>query len=146
VVLESDLPVPGLRFSANAGQIKQVLTVLVTNAWEAGGDAGGKIRLSIRTVAAANISTMYRFPIDCHPSNSVHACLEVSDAGCGISGSDIEKIFDPFFSSKSPGRGMGLAVVLGIIRAHDGVITVESEAGSGATFRVFLPVTGGNKL
>ena len=140
VALESHLPAPGPNLSANAEQIKQVLTVLITNAWEAGGEAGGTIQLSIKIVAAADIPARHRFPIDCHPSSSAHACLEVKDAGCGISESDIEKIFDPFFSSKSPGRGMGLAVALGIIRAHDGVITVESEPGRGTVFQVFLPL------
>jgi len=66
--------------------------------------------------------------------------LEVADTGGGIFPDDFEKIFDPFFSSKFPGRGMGLAVALGIARAHDGAITVESELGRGSTFRVFLPV------
>jgi CheY-like chemotaxis protein len=68
--------------------------------------------------------------------------MEVKDAGCGIADKDIEKLFDPFFSSKFTGRGMGLAVVLGIVKAHDGAVTVESEPGRGSAFRVFLPVSG----
>jgi CheY-like chemotaxis protein len=66
----------------------------------------------------------------------------VTDTGCGIEEKDIEKLFDPFFSSKFTGRGMGLAVVLGIVRAHSGVVMVESEPGRGSTFRVFFPVSG----
>jgi signal transduction histidine kinase len=66
--------------------------------------------------------------------------LEVKDAGCGIPPKEIEKIFDPFYSTKFFARGLGLAVVLGIVRALDGVVTVESEPGKGSTFRVFLPL------
>jgi signal transduction histidine kinase len=94
----------------------------------------------VKTVPAAEIPEARRFPIDCHLQDTIYACLEVADSGCGISSPDIEKIFDPFYSSKFPGRGMGLAVALGIVRAHDGAITVESKPGCGSAFRVFLPV------
>jgi CheY-like chemotaxis protein len=70
-----------------------------------------------------------------------YACIEVSDAGCGIADKDIETIFDPFFSSKFAGRGLGLAVVLGIVKAHSGLVTVESHPGQGSKFTVFLPVS-----
>ena len=65
----------------------------------------------------------------------------MADTGCGIADKDIEKIFDPFFSTKFTGRGLGLAVVLGIVRAHGGAVTVESEPGRGSVFRVFFPVS-----
>jgi PAS domain S-box-containing protein len=139
-VLETDLPSPGPAIHADSYQIQHVLINLVTNAWEAGGDAPSAIRLTVKTVSAADIPAAHRFPIDCQPQATPYACLEVADAGCGIPNEDIEKVFDPFFSSKFPGRGMGLAVVLGMVRAHDGFITVESEPGRGSTFRVFLPL------
>ena len=66
---------------------------------------------------------------------------EVADSGCGIAAEDLERIFDPFFTSKFTGRGLGLAVVLGIARGYGGGITVESEPGQGSVFRVFLPVS-----
>ena len=141
VVLETDLPSPGPIISANANQIQQVLTNLVTNAWEAIGDDRGAIRLTVKTVSSADIPAAHRFPIDWQPQDNAYACLEVADAGCGIADKDIEKLFDPFFSSKFTGRGLGLAVVLGIVRAHGGVVTVESEPGRGSVFRVFFPVS-----
>ncbi|MEI6155405.1 MAG: ATP-binding protein [Deltaproteobacteria bacterium] len=65
----------------------------------------------------------------------------MTDTGGGIEDNDIEKLFDPFFSSKFVGRGMGLPAVLGIVRAHKGAITVESNPGRGSSFRIFFPVS-----
>lgn len=140
VHLDKALPSPGPCVRADANQIQHILTNLVTNAWEASAGAGGSVRLTVTTVTANEIGTLHRFPLDRKPQPAGYACLEVADAGCGISEHDIEKVFDPFFSSKFSGRGMGLAVVLGIVRAHDGFITVKSEPRLGSTFRVFLPV------
>jgi two-component system cell cycle sensor histidine kinase/response regulator CckA len=67
--------------------------------------------------------------------------MEVVDEGSGIAANDIEELFDPFFSSKFTGRGLGLSVVLGIVRAHEGAVTVDTAPGRGSTFRVFLPVS-----
>ncbi len=140
VMLETDLPVPGPVIMANTNQISQVLTNLITNAGEAIDERQGTIRLSVKSVLAGDIPAQHRFPSDWQPQNNAYACLEVTDTGCGIEDKDMEKLFDPFYSSKFTGRGMGLAVVLGIVRAHNGVITVESEPGRGSVFRVFLPV------
>jgi nitrogen-specific signal transduction histidine kinase/CheY-like chemotaxis protein len=141
VALETDLPSFGPAISANGNQIQQLLTNLVTNAWEAIGDGRGAIHLSIKTVPSADIPTANRFPIDWQSQDHAYACLEVVDGGCGIADHDVEKLFDPFFSSKFTGRGLGLPVVLGIVRAHGGAVTVESEPGRGSVFRVFFPVS-----
>jgi CheY-like chemotaxis protein len=135
------LPSPGPGISANANEIQQILTNLVTNAWEAGGDGRSAVHLTVKTVSPADIPTWRRFPLDWRPRDHAYACLEVEDQGSGIAEKDIEKIFDPFFSSKHAGRGLGLPVVLGIVRAHSGAIAVETEPGRGSTFRVFLPVS-----
>ncbi len=140
VVLETNFPVPGPVIQGDTNQIQHVLTNLVTNAWEAGDKVRGPIRLTVKTVSAGAIPLNHRFPIGSQAQDSTYACLEVADRGCGIHDRDIEKIFDPFFSSKFPGRGMGLAVVLGITRAQHGIITLESEPGRGSVFRVFFPV------
>ena len=142
VLLNSDLPLPGPVISANANQMQQVLTNLITNAREASEEAGGTISLSVKKVSLAEITLKNRFPVDWQPQDNVYACLEVTDTGSGIEDKDIEKLFDPFYSSKFTGRGMGLAVVLGIVKAHKGAITVKSELKRGTIFRVFLPVSG----
>ena len=140
-VLEADLPSQCPPISADASQIQQVLTNLITNAWEAGVDGCRSVRLSVKTVSPAKIKAVHRFPIGWRPIDQDYVCLEVQDSGCGIADKDIEKLFDPFYSSKFTGRGLGLSVVLGIIRAHQGCVTVESEPGRGTTFRVFLHVS-----
>lgn len=141
VIMEPDLPSPGPTIRANANQMHQVLTNLVTNAWESICDNQVTVRLTIKTVSPADIPVSHRFPIDWQPQNIPYACMEVTDTGCGIADMDIEKIFDPFFTTNFTGRGMGLPVTLGIVRSHEGAICVESEPGRGTVFRVFLPVS-----
>ncbi len=138
VVMEKDLPLPGPIIIANTGEMQQVLTNLITNAWEALGNNKGTISLNVKKVPAANIPATQRFPRGWQPQDNAYACLEVVDTGCGIEDKDIEKLFDPFYSTKFTGRGMGLAVVLGIVKTHKGVLTVESKPNRGSTFRVFF--------
>jgi CheY-like chemotaxis protein len=143
VTLKSDWIIPGPVVSADANQIRQVLINLVTNAWEAIGKNRGSIHLQIKTVSRSDIPTLHRFPIDWQPHDQVYACLEVADSGSGISDQDMENLFDPFFSDKFTGRGMGLPVVLGIVKTHGGAITVISKRGHGSIIRIFLPVFAG---
>jgi PAS domain S-box-containing protein len=139
VNLKTEIPNAGPVIRSDASQIRQILANLLTNAWEAIVNCGS-ICLAVKTVASAEIPIARRFPIDWQPQNDAYACLEVHDSGTGISPADFEKLFDPFFSSKFTGRGLGLPVVLGIVRAHEGVITVESQPGQGSIFRIFFPV------
>jgi PAS domain S-box-containing protein len=140
VVLETDLASPGPTIRANAEQMREVLTHLVTNAWEAGGADRGEAQVTVKVVTAADVSLAHRVPPDWQPLEPAYACLEVVDHGSGIAEADLEKIFDPFFSTKFTGRGLGLAVVLGIVRSHGGAVTVESIPGGGSAFRVYLPL------
>jgi len=121
---------------ADPTQINQVLINLCTNADHAMPD-GGVIVVTLKNVeldeeAAAQYT-------DLNPGRYVN--LVVSDTGHGISLEEFDRIFDPYFTTKELGKGtgMGLAVVHGIVKGHNGLITVESELGKGTTFNIFFP-------
>ncbi|MFP3913079.1 MAG: PAS domain-containing protein [Desulfobacteraceae bacterium] len=142
VMVETDLPVPGPVVKADPGQAGQALAILVANAWEAmDEDGGGRIQVSVSTENRRRIRGDRRFPIDWQPATDRYACLTVSDNGRGMSPEMIHRIFDPFYTDKFTGRGLGLAVALGIVKSFGGCMTVESEPGKGSTFHVFIPLT-----
>ncbi len=141
VTLNVDLPDSGPFVHADADQIQQVLTNSFSNAQESLPDNKGIIGLIIQTVSHEEIPTSKRFPLDWQPRDITYACLEISDTGCGISKEDIVKIFDPFYTTKFIGRGMGLPVTMGILKTHDGCITVDSQPENGTVFRIYLPLT-----
>jgi len=127
--------------SANASHINQILTHLITNACESIGKNKGKINIVIKRISASDIAGFHTFPVGCKPSSDTYACLEVSDTGYGIPEEDIDRIFDPFFTTKFTGRGLGLAIVLGIVKTWGGMIGVRSQKGHGSSFMVFLPLS-----
>ncbi len=140
VIMKIDIPPHGPFVSANQAQVKQILSNLTVNAWEAFGEGGGDIRVSLGMVKAAETSSPHLFPAEWKPERDTYACIEVSDKGCGINPEQLDLIFDPFFSTKFTGRGLGLAVVLGTVRSYGGAIAVESEPGRGSIFRIFWPI------
>ncbi|WP_028324764.1 PAS domain S-box protein [Desulfatirhabdium butyrativorans] len=144
ILFETDFPSSGPIIRADSRQVQQVLLNLVSNARESISEDQGKIRLAIQIVSAEDIQASKRFPIDWQPTQPDYACLEVSDTGCGIAEKDIEKLFDPFFTTKFIGRGLGLPVVGGILKAHGGAITVTSEPGRGTTMRAYFPLMVSN--
>jgi PAS domain S-box-containing protein len=121
-------------------QLRHVVTNLTLNAAEAIGDADGEIamRLFARDLGAAELASRWS-AAEAAPGRYV--VLEVTDDGCGISAETLPHVFDPFYTTKFTGRGMGLAAVLGIVRSSGGVMQVESRPGAGSTFRVLLPVS-----
>jgi two-component system cell cycle sensor histidine kinase/response regulator CckA len=140
VNIRLELPPWGPIILADTVHIKQILTDLISNAVEAIGEGKGEIAFVIKAVAATEIGALKFFPPDWEPKAADYACLSISDNGCGMDAGAQDKIFDPFFTTKFTGRGLGLAVVLGLVRAHDGAITVESSPGRGAVFRVLFPL------
>ncbi|MDP2877181.1 MAG: PAS domain S-box protein [Holophaga sp.] len=140
LTLEMNFPTQSPIVEANAEQLQQLLTNLLSNAGEAMEDRQGTVRLTLRACSANEIATAHRFPYAWQPDQPSYACLEVADSGGGMAEADLDKIFDPFFSTKFVGRGLGLAVVLGIVQAHGGAITVTSRLGHGSAFRVYFPV------
>ncbi len=124
--------------SADADELRQVVTNLITNAAEAIGDAVGTI--TIRTGAMHCDEPYLRDTwLNEELEGGRYVFLEVSDTGPGMDEETRQKIFDPFFTTKFTGRGLGLAAVLGIVRGHKGTIKLSTEPGCGTSFTVLLP-------
>ena len=132
--LESDLP----NTEADSGQLQQVITNLLINAIEAIGDKPGRIDMVTDFIQLHDddIRTLFQGQ-DLSPGRYIS--LQVSDNGCGMTPDTLQRIFEPFYSQKGAGRGLGLAAIRGIIRAHRGGITVESTMGEGTRFTILLP-------
>ncbi|MEE9146814.1 MAG: PAS domain S-box protein [Candidatus Tectomicrobia bacterium] len=118
-------------------QMQQVLLNLCANAEYAMRVTGGVLELRVEPVEVDNAFAT-RHPL-LHPGP--HTCVTIQDTGPGIAPEIVERIFEPYFTTKGVGEGagMGLAIVYGIITSHDGVITVESTPGEGTTFTIYLP-------
>ena len=119
------------------GQLEQVIINLAVNARDAMAGEGG--RLSIRT---QNLSLDHPLNNDSEtiPSGD-YVLIEIADTGTGIAREHLDRIFEPFFSTKEfgAGTGLGLSTVYGIVKQTGGFILVESEIGEGTTFRIYLP-------
>lgn len=140
VAIETDLLSPGPLVRANANLMRQVLSHLITNALESMGHSAGTVTLTTGIVPAFEMSKSRLVPAGWKPAADTFSCMEVADTGCGIAEDDLDKIFDPFFTTKFTGRGLGLPVILGIVKNLGGAIGVESKENQGSIFRVFLPV------
>ena len=115
--LEASLP----RILVDRDQLSQALLNLLLNALESM-EGAGKIRISMESGGAEVLA------------------ISISDTGRGIPKEDLERVFEPFFSTKRKGTGLGLAIVHQIVESHKGEIKVESRAGEGTTFRITLPI------
>ena len=137
--IDSTLP----PINGDSTQIQQVIMNLITNAADSIGEGHGIITLSTSSLwcdkdrLAKNLALA---PDDIIQPSGNYIYFKISDTGSGMNEDTQTKIFDPFFSTKFTGRGLGLAAVLGIIRGHNGVITLDTEPGKGSTFHVYFPV------
>jgi two-component system cell cycle sensor histidine kinase/response regulator CckA len=121
-------------------QIQQLAMNLIINAAESCGDGPGTVMVSTRQTNVEKGQHEQWFTGETL-SPGCYVCLEVQDSGCGMDEETVAKIFDPFFSTKFTGRGLGLSTVLGIVRAHRGSLQVKSSPGQGSTFKVLLPAS-----
>jgi PAS domain S-box-containing protein len=140
IVLETDVMSSGPIVFANANQVRMALNHLITNSVEAMGGRNGRVRLSVRTLPAADIPGGLLAPTTWKPVDGDYACLKVEDTGCGVTPLEMPKLFDPFFTTKFTGRGLGLSVVLGLVKVWRGAVRVESIKDQGSTFCILLPV------
>jgi len=136
VVLELDLETPGRMVRVDPSQLDQVLVNLAVNARDAMPEGG---RLILRSGHVTLFRPQSRGSETIPPGRYV--MIEVEDSGVGIPPEVLPRIFDPFFTTRREhgGNGLGLSTVHGIVRQSDGFLAVESEAGRGSRFRIYLP-------
>jgi PAS domain S-box-containing protein len=120
------------------GQISQVVQNIVINADQAM-PKGGSLIITIENYHH-NISNNSKLNL----INGDYVKVSIKDSGIGMSKETMDKIFDPYFSTKETGHGLGLATTYSIIKKHNGIITVESELGQGSTFTFYLPKSKNN--
>jgi signal transduction histidine kinase len=137
--LSADIPV----VSGDSSQLRQIVMNLIVNASEAIGKEQGEIQVTLvkTTLIGGESDKDYNGKII--PSGD-YVCLEVSDNGCGMDNETKYRIFEPFYTTKFTGRGLGMSALLGIIMSHGGALQLFSQLGQGTTFKVYLPVQKGD--
>jgi len=133
--MENDLPA----IKADTAQLQQIVMNLVINGSEAIGQKSGKVIVSTG-VMTADQNYLAELYLDEGLPTGDYVYLQVSDTGCGMDADIKSKIFDPFFSTKFAGRGLGMSAVLGIVRGHKGGLFYKSEQKKGTTFRILFPI------
>ncbi len=123
----------------DSSQLNQVVMNLIINASEAIGKVQGEIRVSLSETTMHDGHSEKDYNGKAIPAGS-YVCLEVSDNGCGMDEETKWRIFEPFYTTKFTGRGLGMSAVLGIINSHKGALQLQSRLGQGSTFKVYLPV------
>jgi PAS domain S-box-containing protein len=137
VSLELDDPPPIL---GDPTQLRQVLLNLVVNAAEACA-ACGRVTISARR-RRVDPGSLQPHPLAPAAEDAEFVSVTVRDNGAGMSADTQARMFEPFFTTKSTGRGLGLSVTLGIVRAHGGTLTVDSAPGRGTSFELLFPAVG----
>ncbi len=139
IQLDQEYLVSELWISANRQQLHQVLSTLVTNAVEVIDQDQGHIWIRLDTFTADKIKTDHFFPAGWQPEQKQYVSLEVRDNGDGMNQQQLASIFDPFYSEKFIGRGLGLPLALSIVKKLGGAIAVQSKRSQGSVFQVLLP-------
>ncbi len=134
--IELQLPEEALVVLADSGQISQIVLNMATNACNAMGDVG---------CFTVGLSRANETPDMLGLDQGEYALLSFRDTGKGISKDRLDRVFEPFFTTREQGTGLGLSVVHGIVKAHGGGITVTSEEGFGTVFEVYIPLTESRK-
>ena len=140
VALSLDVPERGPVVRATPAQLQQLVAHLVTNAWESMEGREGTVTVAASVVASDDLHAERLDPPGWQPREPAYACLEVTDSGTGMGPDAMELLFEPFFTTKLTGRGLGLPVIRGMLKAWGGAIGVHTMLSRGSTFRVFLPL------
>lgn len=137
IALELELDDPDGCVELARGQLEQIVLNLVVNAADAMAERTGTIALKVAQRVLSPGSVQAAVGRVSHPGT--YMVIECRDEGCGIRDDITERIFEPFFSTKDAGRGLGLAAVSGVVKARDGLIHIASEVDVGTTISVYLP-------
>jgi PAS domain S-box-containing protein len=140
-VLEIDLAEDLPAIDGDATRLRQVLLNLVTNAVQAQDETDGWVRVRTGTLYADEAMLAEGYGAAKFQPGP-HVFLDISDAGPGIAEEVGARVFEPFYTSRREGRGLGLAAVLGIVRSHGAVIEAHNASAGGAVFRVLFPISG----
>ncbi len=124
---------------ADEVQLRQVVMNIVSNAMHAVQNKESGCITVATGVEYCTAARLEELCLEDCPAEGDYLFVRVSDTGCGMDEETRKKVFEPFFSTKRQGHGMGMAAVMGIVRSHGGVIDVESTPGEGSVFTVFLP-------
>lgn len=143
VEIKPDLSVDVPAIIGDAGQLRQVVMNLIINGSESIGESQGIVLVSL-TKRAIGTDQRERNHLGTIIPPGWYACLEVTDNGCGMDEETKLRIFEPFYTTKFTGRGLGLSAVLGIISAHKGALQLFSQSGKGTTFKIYLPINSGS--
>ncbi len=135
IMAEYEIPDDLWSVKADEGQISQVVHNLVLNARESMQDGGTVI------ISAENISIDSKNKLLITPGSYIK--ISISDKGYGIPKKNMMKIFEPYFTTKDKGHGLGLAVTYSVVKKHNGYIFVDSEIGKGTTFHIYIPAIKG---
>lgn len=142
VVIKTSIAAGIPLIKADDSQLRQIVLNLIINAAEAIGEVQGEIRLSLnKEQVKANQEKDY---LGKAMPAGLYACLEVADSGCGMDDATMERIFEPFYTTKFTGRGLGMSAVLGIVTSHGGQLQLHSQPGHGTVFKVYLPIRTGD--
>lgn len=144
-VINTDLSADIPCIYADSSQLRQILMNLIINASEAIGTEQGEISVSLARCALIAGQADRDFQGKTIPSGE-YVCLEVTDNGCGMDEATKWRIFEPFYTTKFAGRGLGMSAVLGIINSHGGALQLFSRPGQGTTFKVYLPIQSGEPV
>ncbi len=129
VLLESD---QDLQLDADPNHLRQLLLAVISNAAEGLAPSGGIVQVGCKAL-----------PVERREQTSVAmAEISVTDDGCGMDAATVERVFEPFFSTKGLGRGLGMSAALGIAKRLGGSIEIDSRVNGGTTVRIVLPIVG----
>jgi len=142
-VINTDLSAKIPLIDADASQLSQIVMNLIINASEAIGKEHGEIQVSLANTKVIAGQSDKDYNGKAIPPGG-YILLQVTDNGCGMDEETKQRIFEPFYTTKFPGRGLGMSAVLGIIKSHGGALQLFSQPGQGSTFKVYLPAPTGD--